>query len=173
MTVRSITQSYEQSSEAGRERHVTIPRARLNDTTPTLGDPAMVTCLTAGQELTGTVVNPGSVADPYAIINVAEGAIYRHNVRNVLTYDGANNEATWGPINIGDTVYYDPTADANTGGVCKLSTSPLRGDAATANPIFGKIVMLQDEDVDDFPRGTDQAGSSDAFAVLQAGVNES
>ena len=171
MTVRSITQSYEMSSESGRERHVIIPWARLTDTTPTVGDPAQVTTLVAGQNMTGTVVIAGSAADPYAVINVAPGAIYRHNVRNVLTYDGANNEATWGAINIGDIVYYDATADANTAGVCKLSTSPLQGDAATANSIFGVIVMLQDQDADDFP--TAATALSDQYAVLQGGINES
>ena len=133
MTVRSITQSYEQSSEAGRERHVTIPRSRLNDTTPTLGDPAMVTCLTAGQELTGTVVNPGSVADPYAIINVAEGAVYVHNVRNVLTYDGADNEATWGPVNIGDTVDVKVLSIDDQGRI-KLSRKALLSDQTDDKP---------------------------------------
>jgi len=172
MTVRSISQSYEMSSESNRERHVIIPWARLFDATPTLGDPACVTCVLTGQELTGTVVRAGTVTvDAYAELNVADGAIYRHNVRNVLTYDGANNEATWGAINIGDTVYYDPTADANTAGVCKLSTSPLRGDNATSNPIFGKILMLQDQTASDFP--TVATVLSDVYAVMQTGVCES
>ena len=172
MTVRSITQSYEHSSESGREGHVTIPWARLKDVTPTLGDPAAVSCVTAGQELTGTVVRAGTTTtDEYVELNVADGAAYRHNVRNVLTYDGANNEATWGAINIGDTVYYDETADANTAGVCKLSTSPLQGDAATANPIFGKIVMLQEQTAASFP--TVATALSDVYCVVQAGQCES
>jgi len=172
MTVRSDTVSAEQSSEAGRERHVLIPWARLADTTPTLKDPACVTGLIAGAQMCGTVINAGTaVTDTYAILNVAEGAIYRHNVRSVLTYDGANNEATWGAMNVGDPVFYDPTADANTAGVCKLSTSPLQGDASTVNPRFGTIVMMQDEDADSFAKGSASPGVSAVCAICQCGMN--
>jgi hypothetical protein len=123
-----------------------------------------VACVIAGQQLIGTIVSLDT-ARSVAFLNTADGAVYRHNVRNVLTY-AAGVEATWGPINIGDTVFYDPssTMPAN----CKLSTSPLDNTGA-ANPVFGTVVMLQDEadDGSDFPRGTALAGSTDSFAVRQ------
>lgn len=165
MAIRTTTYEYEQSSEGGRERMVRIPYARLVDATPTKGDPCAVTSLLPGAELIGTVVSLDAT-NSIAIVNTADGAVFRHNVRNVLTYGGGPAEATWGPINIGDPVYYDDTATmpANT----KLSTSPLDG-AGNANPMFGVVVLLQDEDDDgsDFPRGTSLAGSTDAFAIRQ------
>ena len=172
MTVRSTTYEYEQSSESGRERHIRVPYARLKDVTPALHDPFAITARTAGMEVCGTVITLNATTSEI-IGNVAEGAVYVHNVRNVLTYDGANNEATWGVTNVGDPVYYDVTADANTAGICKLSTSPLQGDAATANPRFGTIIMEQTEDADDFSKGSAIAGDSDRYAVLQCGLNES
>ena len=163
---------YEVSSESGRERHVRIPWARLTDTTPTLSDPAQVTGLTAGRMLTGTVINAGTAVaaggTAEAILNVANAAVYWHYVRNVLTYTaGPVAEATWGAINVGDPVYYDAEQDALNG--VKLSTSPLQSDGATANTLFGWVVMNQDEDADDFGKGTALAGSTQECAVLQAG----
>jgi len=175
MTVRSHLYDYEQSSESGRERHTRWPYARLKDATPTLGDPFCVTSVIVGMEVCGTVVTLNAT-NSTIIGNVAEGAIYRHNVRNVVTYnnDGPpQTEATWAAVNIGDPVFYDETADVNTAGVCKLSTAPLHGDGATPNPRFGTIQMLQDEVASDFPRGDAQAGLSDLYAVLQCGLNES
>lgn len=160
---------YEQSSESGRERHVPIPWARQHDVTPTLHDPACVTALIAGTEICGTIVTLGTAADPVSIINFAEGARYMHYVRNVLTYNaGPVAEATWGPINIGDPVFYDDEQDALNG--IKLSTAPLTS-AGAANPRFGTVVMLQTEDASDFPKGTALAGSTHACAVMQCGLN--
>lgn len=166
------TYEYEVSSESGRERHIAIPWARMTDTTPTLGQPAEVTSLTAGRRLTGVVVNAGTATaaggTSEAILNVARGATYYFNVRNVLTYTaGPVAEATWGPINIGDCVYYDAEQDALNG--VKLSTAPVQSDASTRNTLFGFVVMNQDEDADDFPKGTDQAGSTQECAVCFAG----
>lgn len=172
MTVRTQVYDYQLSSFSGRELMLCAPYARLKDVTPTLGDPFAVTALVAGMEVCGTVVTVNATTSEIQGV-VTEGLQFRHNVRNVLTYDGANNEATWGPINFGDPVYYDVTADANTAGVCKLSTSPLQGDGATANPRFGTIVFDQEEDADDFPKGDDQAGLSDVYGVMQTGLNES
>lgn len=163
---------YEVSSESGRERHVAIPWARLTDTTPTLAEPAQVTGLTAGRMLTGTVVNAGTAVaaggTSEAILNVAWGAVYFHNVRNVLTYtSGPVAEATWGAINIGDPVYYDAEQDALNG--VKLSTAPTQSDGATRNTLFGWVVMNQDETASSFPKGTALAGSTQECAVLQGG----
>jgi len=153
MVSRSTTYDYEQSSEGGRERHEIIPWTRLTDATPTIGDPAEVTGLPIGSQMTGTVINPGvAVTDPYAIINIAKGAVYRHNVRNVITYAGGPVEAAWRVINIGDTVYYDPEQDTLNG--VKLSLAPLRTDGTTPNTIFGTVVLMQDEDSADYPKGT-------------------
>jgi len=169
--VRTITQSYEVSSESGRERHVRIPWTRLADQTPTLHDPARVTGRVDGAEMCGTVVNAGTATvDETVILNVAEGAGYRHNVRNVLTYTaGPVAEATFGAINVGDPVYYDTEQDTLNG--IKLSTAPVQSDATTLNPLFGYVVMLQDESASDFPKGDAGGGTTHECAVLQAGLN--
>lgn len=172
MVTRTTTAGYEQSSEAGRERLVKVPYARMADATPTIHDPAQVTGLLAGAQMTGTVITIDAT-NSEALLNISCAAVFRHNVRTVLTYDGANNEATWGAINVGDPVYYDPTADANTAGVCKLSTSPLQGDAATSNPRFGTILMLQTETAASFAKAAGAAGASYVCAVAQAGIVES
>lgn len=162
---------YQQSSESGRERMVKIPWSRLADATPSIHDPAQVTGLTAGEQMTGTVVNAGTATtNEYVILNVAEGRREYHNVRNVLTYSADPvAEATWGPINIGDPVYYDAEQDALNG--VKLSTAPQQSDGATANARFGVVIMHQDEDEDDFAKGTDQDGSTQECAILCCGLN--
>jgi len=163
------TGSYEQSSESGRERHILVPWSRQHDITPALHDPMCQTALIPGTEVCGTIVTLGTVADPYSVVNVAEGAKYRQWVRNVLTWSaGPVAEATWGPINIGDPVFYDDESDAANG--VKLSTSPLDSTGAV-NPRFGTVEMLQTEDEDDFPKGDAQAGSNNACSVMQTGLN--
>jgi len=167
---RTTTYDYEQSSESGRERHVRVPYARQTDVTPTLHDPVEVTSLLVGGNMCGTNVSLDAV-NSESIVNFAVGAIYRHGVRNVLTYNaGPVAEATWGPINIGDPVYYDAEQDALSGN--KLSTAPL-SSAGAANARFGIVVMQQDETADDFPKGDDTGGVSVVCAVLQTGVIES
>jgi hypothetical protein len=160
--VRVTTYNYEQSSEGGRERHTRIPYARLLDATPTLHDPAAVIGTLPAMRLTGTVITLDAVNN-MAIINTSAGAVYRHNIRNVLTYNAAV-EATWGAINVGSAVYYDPsvTMPANT----SLSTSPLDNTGA-ANSFFGWVTLLQDEDAADFPKGAALVGSTQECAVLQ------
>lgn len=165
MTTRTTTYDYEVSSESGRERHVRIPYASLEDATPTLHDPAQVTGATGGLALNGTVITLDATTSD-VIMNVADGATYRHNVRNVLTYSsGPVAEATWQPIAIGNRVYYDTEQDTLNG--VKLSLAPLQSDGATANDPFGWIVLDQDEDGDDFGKGTDAVGSTHVCAVLQ------
>ena len=165
MVTRTTTYEYEQSSEGGRERMLPMPFTRLTDATPTLGDPAQVTGLIAGLMITGTVINPGTTADPYAVLNVADGAVFKHNVRNTLTYGaGPVAEATWGALNLGDPVYYSAEQDVLNG--IKLSTSPLQSDGATANTLFGHIVLEQDETSASFPKGTVTA-STHVCAIQQ------
>ena len=161
---RTTTYNYEVSSESGRERHQPIPYARLTDQTPTLHDPAQVTGLVPGSTMTGTVITLDAT-NSEAIINIADGAVYLHNVRNVLTYAGGPAEATWGPINVGDPVYYDAEQDTLNG--IKLSTAPAASTNA-ANTLFGHVTMLQDEtNTADFPKGTAIAGSTQECAVTQ------
>ena len=171
MPTRTITNSFELSSESSRLRMVKIPWSRLTDATPTKGDPSQVTGLIAGAKMCGTVYNPGvTTTNEYAILNVAEGRMERQNVRNVLTYSaGPVAEATWGAMNIGDPVFYDAEQDALNG--IKLSTAPLQSDGTTPNARFGTIIMLQDEDKDDFAKGDDQAGISIECGVICCGLN--
>ena len=108
--------------------HWEIPIARLHDITPTATNPACVTGVLAGAELSGTVLSvsvaSGLIA-AMAEIDFTPGMVYLHDVRNVLTYAAgpAGAEATWGPINIGDPVYYDPSTTMVALGIY-LSTSP-------------------------------------------------
>ena len=162
---------FQQSSEAGRERMIRIPHARLTDITPAVGEPAEVTGRVAGEQITGVVYNAGVlVTNTYAILNVAKGQVIRASVRSVLTYNaGPVAEATWGVINIGDPVYYDAEQDVLNG--VKLSTAPIQSDAATVNTKFGNVVMLQDESADDFPKAAADAGHTVTCAVCLGGDN--
>ena len=170
MVTRTTTYDYEQSSESDRERMVLIPWARLCDATPTLGDPAEVISAVPGTEITGTVINPGVVTvDAYAILNVARGAVYRHNVRttDVLHIAGNLHEHSWRDINIGDTVYYSAETDTLTAGVAKLALTPVQSDGATLNAVFGHVVMMQDETPANFPKLAGAAGNTHVCAVEQ------
>jgi hypothetical protein len=161
-TVRTTTYGYEQSSEGGRERHVEVPYDSLTSD-PVLHAPARVVCnnLATGA-LTGTIVTLDD-ADEIAVINVAKGAIYAHNVRNVLTYSGGS-EATFGQITIGARVYYDPSSTMPAGCYLSLAASNAAGGSNTP---FGWVVMLQDETANDFPKGSSSSGSTHLCAVLQ------
>ena len=132
--VEALRPGYEVSSE-GAVRHWPVPYARLTDTTPTPTNPCQMTALTAGTQVCGTVLTV--MADvSQAVVDFTAGMIYMHEVENVLTYN-AGNEATWGPINIGDRIYYDASATMPAG--VKLSTSPLNNVGA-ANALFGTAV---------------------------------
>ena len=159
---RTTTPPYEVSSESGRERMVRIPYARQTDATPTLHDPVQVTGLIAGRTLTGTSITINATRS-VSILNIASGAAYFHNVRNVLTYAGGPAEATWGAINVGDPVYYDAEQDTLNG--IKLSTSPLTSVGA-ANTLFGYVTMFQEEVAGDFPKGGVTASTQEC-AVTQ------
>lgn len=162
--VRAITQSYEQSSEGGRERHERVPYARMEDVTPTNHDPAAVLSAIVGTQLTGTIISLDTV-DSEAIVNVAAGAVYRHNVRTVITYNQGVAENGWRAIAFGDPVYYDRSASMPA--FTKLSLSPLAIDG-TANPLFGYVVMLQDEVAGSFAaKVAGAAGNTWECAVMQ------
>ena len=169
MVTRTTTQGYEQSSEAGRERLIKIPYARMADITPTIHDPAQVTGLLAGAQMTGTVITLDAV-NSTVILNVAGAAVFRHNVRTANAYDGGGNETGWVALNIGDPVYYDTDSDANNG--VKLSAAPLLG-SGVANPRFGTIGMLQTETAASFAKLAGATGNTHLCAVIQAGIVES
>src|SRR5512139_1521053 len=95
----AIHNNYECSSE-GCVRHWEIPYARLTDATPTPSNPAEVTSVLLGTQLTGTILTVDAV-NSVAVIDFTCSMVYQFTVRNVLTY-GGGVEATWGPINIGD-----------------------------------------------------------------------
>ncbi len=139
-----------------------IPYARLADNTPTPSNPAMVTGVLLGSELTGTIISVDAGAS-IAVINFAPGFVLRTTVRNVLTYAGAEN--TWGAINIGDPVYYDDTAGMPAG--TYLSTSPL-DTGGNANPLFGRVVPVSDTDT--FPKGVGGVASTQTCGVMQRGA---
>lgn len=159
----SIHHGYEVSSEGG-VRHWEIPYARLTDATPTPTNPAEVTSLLAGTQLTGTILVTDA-STSIAVIDFTPGMVYEFTVRNVLTY-AVGVEATWGAINVGDVIYYDSSATMPVG--TYLSTSPL-DNAAGANTIFGYVMLDQDETSSSFPKGAGGVASTQTCAVMQVG----
>lgn len=141
-----------------------VPYARLTDTTPTPSNPAELTSLTAGTQLTGTIITVDA-GDSVAIIDFRAGNVYYFLTRNVLTYAAAA-EATWGAINIGDAVYYDNSATMPAG--TYLSTSPL-DNLDVANTLFGHVVACQDVDMVLYPKGGITA-STQSCGVMQRGA---
>ena len=141
-----------------------VPYARLTDTTPTASLPAELTSLTAGTQLTGTIISVDA-ADSVAVIDFRAGNVYYHEVRNVLTYAAAV-EATWGAINIGDAVYYDNSATMPAG--VYLSTSPLDNTGA-ANTLFGFVVPCNEVDRALYPKGGITASTQEC-GVMQRGA---
>jgi hypothetical protein len=153
---------YEVSSE-GAVRHWEFPYARLTDITPTPTNAARVTGLLVGHMLTGTILTI-EASRSVAVVDVTPSMVYRHDVRNVLTYNGA--EASWGAINIGDPVYYDASATMVALGIY-LSTSPL-AIGGGANSFFGWVVPSDEVDMALFPKGG-AAASTQRCAVMQCG----
>ena len=82
-----INHDYEVSSE-GAVRHWEAPYARLEDTTPTVSNPACLLSVTDGTQVCGTVLGVDAT-DSIAVIDFTAGMIYRQDVRNVLTYAAA------------------------------------------------------------------------------------
>lgn len=158
-----INHDYEVSSE-GAVRHWEIPFARLEDTTPTATNPALVTSLLPGTSLTGTILTVDDDLD-VAVIDFTCSMVYWQEVRNVLTYNGGN-ENTFGAINIGDLIYYDGSATMPAG--VYLSTSPLDNTGA-ANTLFGFAVPADAADMTNFPKGGVTASTQDC-AVMQRGA---
>jgi len=165
-----MTWDYEVASE-GAVRHWEIPYARLEDVTPTVREPAAVVSLLPGTQITGTILTVDATA-AIATIDFTCGMVYRHSVRNVITYAQAA-ESAWQVINIGDPVYYDGGATMVALGI-QLSTSTLDA-AGVANPLFGFVVPAPldanwDTDSALFPLGAANAGSTHRIAVMQVGA---
>ena len=158
-----ILENYEQSS--GPVHTIAVPYARLTDTTPTVSNPCELTSLLPGTQLTGTIMVTDA-ADSIAIVNVAPGFIGNWEVRNVLTYNPGVAELTWGPINVGDLVYYDHSASMPAG--VYLSTSPT-GTDAVANTLFGVIASITSEAAALYPKGGITASTQDC-QVMQLGA---
>ena len=174
----TVHSDYEVSSE-GAVRHWEFNYARLHDVTPTPTNAASVTGLLAGAELCGTVLTIDAT-NSMAVLDVTAGMVYLHDVRNVLTYAAgpAGAEATFGPINIGDPVYYDPSTTMIALGIY-LSTAPADNNAGVgvnANTLFGWVVPSTDAtggfDTDSarFPLGAALVGSTHRVAIMQRGA---
>lgn len=137
---------YEVSS-TGAVRHWEIPYARLEHVTPVPSEAAAVLSLLPGTQLTGTILSIDATR-AVATIDFTCSMVYRHMVRNVLTYN-VGAEATWGVINIGDPVYYDRSATMVALDLF-VSTSPL-DNVGGANELFGHIVPASIEDMVNWP----------------------
>ena len=101
-----------------------------------------------GRETTARPENLTGVVKTYnadatiAVVNIADGAVVRQWVSNILTYSGGvPNSWETAPV-IGQPVYVDDSAQLGKG--CTLSLSPLNS-ADTANPLAGYLFYCQDE----------------------------
>jgi hypothetical protein len=160
----TINTNYEVSSE-GAVRHWEINFAVLEHNTPEATHPFAVISRTPGTQVTGTVLTVDDTND-VIIGDVTHSMVYRHNVRNVRTYNmGA--EATWGTILEGDPVYYDRSATMPAGTF--LSTSPLDNTGA-ANPLFGFAVLDPTLALTQFPKAAAGATTATDVAVMQEGA---
>ena len=104
--------------------------------------------------LTGVVVSYAGTGSGTATdrveVNIADGAIVRQYVANVLTYSGgAANTFETAPI-VGQPVYVDDSDDLGEG--VTLSMSPLN-DADVRNPLAGYLWYCQDEIADGLAGG--------------------
>lgn len=155
-----VRNDYEVSSEAA-VRHWEFTKTRLENTSPYATQPFAVTSLLPGTQITGTVL-VSDEGDTVIIGDVTHSMVYKHYVRNVLTYED-DIEATWGAINEGDPIYYDGSATLPVD--CFLSTAPL-DNAGGANALFGFAVLANDADT--YPKGA-QTASTHEIAVMQEG----
>ena len=104
--------------------------------------------------LTGVVVSYAGTGSGTATdrveVNIADGAIVRQYVANVLTYSGGTaNTFETAPI-VGQPVYVDDSDDLGEG--VTLSMSPLN-DADVRNPLAGYLWYCQDEIADGLAGG--------------------
>ncbi len=121
-----------------------------------------------GSALTGVVVSinvsTAGTATDRVVLNIADGAIVRQYVSNILTYSGgAPNTYETTPV-VGQPVYVDDSADLSAG--VTLSMSP-QNYAAAANPLAGYLWYCQDEIADG------QAGGARATATFDTSLANS
>lgn len=166
----AVRDTYECASE-GAVRHWEVPFLRLLNAAPTPTQPAQVIVPAAERVLrhaaTGTVLITDTVHAPsVAVIDFTRGAVYKHLVRNVLTYVGAA-ENTWGALNIGDPVYYDNSATMPADYF--LSTAPANA-AGLNNVLFGFIVAIDAADAALYPKAGAVAASLVDVAIMQRGA---
>lgn len=166
----TILNDYEVSSE-GAVRHWEIPIVGRLDTVGGVaasatnsipGKACAVISLTSGVQLTGTILTQDTSGTDRVVVDFTCSMVYKHYVRNVLTYD--SGEDTFGAINIGDAVYYDRE---NTN--ARLSTAP-NDNSGNANPLFGFVVPWSDADADNYPKGAALVASTQTCAVMQVGA---
>lgn len=165
MTIRN---GYEVSSE-GAVQHWEFGFARLDNATPTPTEPAKVLSAVIGNDITGTVLTTDVISVPnVAVIDVTHSMVYRHNIRNVITY-GGGFEVAWRVLNEGDPVYYDNSATMPAD--YYLSTSPLNNLGA-ANPLFGFAVAADEAERALYPLGIAIAPGSSLpdVSVMQRGA---
>lgn len=156
-------QDYEVST-VGAERKHAIPYARLEDTTPEVGHPALLLADTEGLAVGGMVVSLDADRSR-AVIDFTPGKVYKCSVRNVKTYSGGA-ENTFESINIGDLVYYDDSPTMPSG--VELSTSPL-DSAGGSNSLWGHVVPMNLADEALYPKGTTTA-STQLVGVIARGA---
>jgi len=118
-----------------------------------------------GSALTGVVISVNmsvlGTATDRVVLNIADGAIVRQYVSNILTYSGeAPNTYEQTPI-VGQPVYVDDSADLSEG--VTVSMSPLN-HAGLANPLAGYLWYCQDEIADG------QVGGSRALATFDTAL---
>jgi len=140
--------NYEISSDA-MGNHWMVPVARLENaaiTGPVLAAnhaPTALLGLLPGTQQIGTILSSEPVAGvANVVVDMHHNQIFKHWVRNVRTYNGGNLEATWGVINIGDSIYYDRSNTMPAG--VYLSTAPLDRLGA-ANVLFGYAMFTYTE----------------------------
>lgn len=144
---------------------IAVPYARLVDTTPTPGNPCLITGVLVGVYAFGAITEIDA-GDSIAIVNVAVPPIFNWPVRNVRTYNPGVAELTWAAINYGDDVYYDASASMPAG--VYLSTSPLN-TGGTANTRIGHIATITSEHGALYPKGGATA-STQACQVMSRGA---
>ena len=161
----AVLLDYEGSSE-GAVRHWEIPYARLEDTTPTVGNPAAVLADASSIDQVCGVILSIDAADSVAVIDFTCSMVYRFLCRTATGYNGAAENA-WSTIAIGDFVYYDRSG--LIAGIY-LSCSAL-DNAGAANPFFGHVVPLHDTDMALYAKGTGLTpGSSETIGVMIRGA---
>lgn len=119
--------------------------------------------------LTGVVVScnisAAGTATDRIVVNIADGAIVRQYVANILTYSGGS-AATFetAPV-VGQPVYVDDSTSDMAAGVT-LSMSPANS-AGTLNPLAGYLWYCQDEIADG------QVGGARATATFDTSLSDS